>query len=154
MFLYLSLRVIYLPILLIWFVGLSLYRFTWDLDSFTKGTQAISLPFAILLVVLIFRDLLTQRIKEITELRIGNAHAVLRVPSAKAHSRQHEIDILIAKINVAEDEIASLNVFERDGGFSGFQPSKESILNRRLERLYEKLRELDPQSVFLPKEKK
>lgn len=144
-------RITFLPALVFWFVGVSVYRFTWDLNAFTEGTTAISWPFAALIIVLIFRDLLAERIKAITELRIGNTHASLKDPEVKGQQRRHDLEILIAKINVTEDEIASLNIFERDGGFSGFQPSKESILNRRLERLHEQLRRLDPDSVFLPK---
>lgn len=147
-------RITFLPVLIVWFIGVSVYRFTWDLNAFSVGTKAISWPFATLVIVLIFRGLLAERIKAITELRIGNTRAFLKDPAAKDRPRQHELDILIAKIQVAEDELAGLNVFEREGGFSGLQPSKESILKKKLARLYEQLREIDPQSVFLPTSKK
>lgn len=147
-------RIALLPTLIIWFIGLSVYRFTWDIDSFSKGAAAITWPFATFVTVLFFRDLLVERIKAITEFRIGNTRAFLKDPEVKERPRQHEIDILIAKIQLAEDELAGLNVFEREGGFSGFQPSKESVLKKKLERLYEQLRAIEPQSVFLPKEGK
>jgi hypothetical protein len=151
---YALVKVLLLPSLVIWFIGLTIYRFTWDLDSFAKGTQAFSLPFVALLVVLIFREQLKHLLEEIIELRIGTAHAVRRKSNANDHPNQKEIELLSARIENVRDDLAGLNVFERGSGFSGIQPSKESILKKKLERLYNQLRELDPHSVFLPKEYK
>lgn len=144
-------KVLLLPFLITWFVSLSIYRFTWRLDDFKESVGSISLPFVLLVIVLIFRNLFAERIKSVKELHIGNTHAILNDFDSKDESLRHALELIVLQIQATQDEISGLSVFERDGGTSFLKPSRESVLNSKLNLLFSQLRQLDPKSVFLPK---
>lgn len=71
--------------------------------------------------------------------------------SELSQSSTTEKNLIIQKIQEVQEELDSLSVLDRSGTFSGFMPNRESVLKKKLDRLINQLRELDPSSTFLPR---
>lgn len=62
-----------------------------------------------------------------------------------------EKDFIISKIVETQESLDGLSIFDRSATVSGLMPSRQSVLTKKLERLYSQLSEIDPSSSFLPK---
>jgi hypothetical protein len=67
-------------------------------------------------------------------------------------ANENEKAFIVSKILETQEAIDSLSVFDRSGAINGLIPSKQSVLMKKLMRLYANLRMVDPNSPFLPKE--
>ena len=198
-------------------VVILIYRFLFDLQSFSRSLASISLPAALLCAFLLFRRQIAERISSITELSAGGMTTKLNLSQGQieteiaskqlaeatkdgAHenfSKDEVIEIMnisaawgfdmskigfkstpipqvtwegrnpvinfgigdsksydelektliIQKIYETQDSLDSLTFLDQMS--TGLTPSKETVLKKKLKRLKDQLREIDPGSSFL-----
>jgi hypothetical protein len=63
--------------------------------------------------------------------------------------RSRDRDLLVAEIQSTVEEIDGLSIFQKMNNTNGLIPTRESVLRKKLQRLRDQLRLIDPNSIFL-----
>ena len=211
------------PMVIAIFIGILTYRIVFNISQFERSISSFNFPIILLISVLLFRNAINDKLKQMNELKYREMIAKFELPSVinqeQTASREFaeiarkgpdsifneaeienvmkmaaswgynmanmgfkstpipeiewrnnvpsikfaksanvaihdesEKQFIISQIMETLEALDGLTVFEKDLTLSGLVPSRQSVLKKKLNRLYEQLRAIDPTSIFLPRQ--